>query len=339
MKNFIKPIFFFMVIFTLVLVAGCGNKSKTSNSSGDTSSREINISLPLGPDSHHAAGIKKFGEELSKLTNGRLTVKLHYNNSLGGEREVIEGMKINTIDAGIVSTGPLGGFVKEAQIFDLPYLIENEKHAYAVLDGEVGEYLAQKIEEEANIKVLGWMENGFRHNTNSVRPLNTVDDLKGIKHRTQESEVQVDTWKALGADATPMAWTEVYTALQQGVIDSQENPLPTIYDVRFYEVQKYLNLTQHVYSPAPLMMSKELFDSFSSEDQQAILKAANIATKYQRQVSMELQEKMIEALREKGMVVTKPNLSSFKEKVKPVYDKWAPQIGIDLIEKVRNTKY
>lgn len=343
MKKFMKPVLSMLAVSMLSFAIGCGSDSASGGDApagaSEPQMREINISLPLGEESHHAAGLNKFGEELSARTDGRLTVKLHYNNALGGEREVIEGMKINTIDAGISSTGPLGGFVPEIQMFDLPYLIDNEQHAYAVLDGEIGTELAKKIEEQANVKVLGWMENGFRHNTNNVRPLNTPADLNGIKHRTQESEVQVDTWTTLGANATPMAWTEVFTALQQGVIDSQENPLPTILDVRFYEVQKYLNLTQHVYSPAPLMMSKELFDSFSPEDQKAIMEAAAVATPHQRQVSMELQEKTIKALEEKGMTVTKPDLAAFKEKVQPIYDKWAPKIGAEMIEKVRNTQY
>ncbi|MDQ0337364.1 tripartite ATP-independent transporter DctP family solute receptor [Caldalkalibacillus uzonensis] len=349
MRRYFRKTYFLTLILTLALIiTGCGSDSvseqgsenaQTTNDNVNETTRVIDVSLPLGPDSHHAAGIHKFGEELERLTDGRLTINPHYNNALGGEREVIEGMSINTIDAGISSTGPLGGFVKELFLFDLPYIFENEEHVYAVLDGEIGRELAALIEEEVNVKVLGWMENGFRHNTNSVRPLNHPDDLKGIKHRTQESQVQVDTWTALGADATPMAWPEVYTALQQGVIDSQENPIPTIYDVRFYEVQDYLNLTQHVYSPAPLMMSKELFDSFSPEDQEAILEAAAIATHYQRQVSTELTKELINELEEKGMTVTRPDLEPFRQAVQPVIETWAPEVGEEMIEKVINYEY
>src|SRR5699024_10317563 len=136
-----------------------------------------------------------------------------YNNELGGEKEVIEGMGIDTVDAGLSSTGPFGGFDERLMIFDLPYLFESNEHAYKVLDGEIGEELEQILEESVDIKVLTWMENGWRHNTNSVRALETPDDLKNIKHRTQESEVQIDTWEALGANPTPMEWPEVFTSL------------------------------------------------------------------------------------------------------------------------------
>ncbi|WP_404297487.1 TRAP transporter substrate-binding protein [Halomonas sp.] len=301
--------------------------------------RVIDLSLPLGPDSQQGIGVLKFGEELERLSNGRLVIKPHYDNALGAEREVVEGMGFGIIDAGISSTGPMGGFVDEFMLFDLPYVFENHAHAYAFLDSEYGEQLAQLAEEGMNVKFLAWMENGFRHNTNSVRPIEQPSDLEGINHRTQESRVQVDTWQALGANATPMAWTEVYTALQQGVMDSQENPLPTIYDVNFYEVQDYLNMTQHVYSPAPLMMSLDLFNSFNEDDQAIILEAAQIALPVQRAASQELEQRYLVQLADLGMTVTHPDLAPFREAVKPVLENWAPTIGEDLVNAAVNFEY
>ncbi|MCE8025463.1 TRAP transporter substrate-binding protein [Billgrantia aerodenitrificans] len=301
--------------------------------------RVIDVSLPLGPDSQQGIGVLKFGEELERLSEGRLSIDPHYDNALGAEREVVEGMGFGIVDAGISSTGPMGGFVDEYLLFDLPYIFENHDHAYAFLDSEHGEHLAQLAEEGMNVKILAWMENGFRHNTNSVRELNHPDDLRGINHRTQESRVQVDTWEALGANATPMAWTEVYTALQQGVMDSQENPLPTIYDVNFYEVQDYLNMTQHVYSPAPLMMGLDLFNSFSEEDQAIILEAAQLALPVQREASQELEQRYLVQLAELGMTVTEPELDPFREAVQPVIEKWAPTVGEDLVEAAINFEY
>jgi TRAP-type transport system periplasmic protein len=319
-----------------VILTGCSGTQKGS-ASGEK--QVFDVSLPLGEGSHHDIGLKKFKEELEKLTDGRLSVKLHYNNELGGEREIVEGMGINTVDMGVSSTGPLGSFVNDIYMFDLPYLFKDTEHAYAVLDSEIGDELAAKIEEKANVKVLAWWENGIRHETNDVRPIEKPEDLKGIKHRTQESEVQVDTWRTMGADATPMAWPEVYTALQQGVMDSQENPLATILDVRFHEVQEYLNLTGHVYSPLPFMMSKQIFDSLPKDDQEAVMKAAKLATPVQRDASKRLEEESLKKLEENGMTVTKPDLEPFREAVKPVYDKWAPKINEELIEKVRNFNY
>lgn len=299
----------------------------------------LDLSLALGEGSHHHMGAQAFGDKLEELTDGRIKVEYAFNNALGGEREVVEGMSINSIDMGIASTGPIGGFVKDYFLFDMPYLFENHDHAHAVLDGEIGDDLAQKLEDTANVKVLAWMENGFRHETNSVRPINSPEDLKGIDHRTQESEVQVDTWEALGANATPMAWPEVYTALQQGVVDSQENPLPTIYDVAFYEVQDYLAMTQHVYSPAPLMMSNALYESMSDADKQAIDEAAAHALPIQRKASIDQEEEMKQKLVDEGMELTEPDLEPFRKAVEPVYEKWAPEVGEEVIEEIRNFEY
>ncbi|WP_371018295.1 TRAP transporter substrate-binding protein [Pseudalkalibacillus sp. JSM 102089] len=339
MNKILKWLTLTMLLSIGVLVTGCSADNTGGNASAGEGAKTINVSLPLGPESHHDAGVQKFKEELEKNTDGSLTVVPHYNNELGGEREVVEGMGIGTIDAGISSTGPIGGFVQEVMMWDMPYLVDEAEQAYAILDGDIGDELAEKIEKQANVVVLGWMENGFRNETNSVRPVETPEDLKGIKHRTQESKVQIDTWEAFGTNATPMAWPEVYTALQQKVMESQENPLATILDVRFYEVQDYLNLTKHVYSPAPLLMSKQLFNSFTDEEQEAIMQAAEVATKHQRKASQDMEEDVKKQLEEKGMTVTEPNLEKFKKAVEPVYEKWAPEIGEELIKKARNTEY
>lgn len=304
----------------------------TAGAAGAQDSRSFEVSLPLGPESHQAVGVLKFGEELERLSEGRLTIRPQYDNALGAEREVVEGMGLGLIDMGITSTGPMGGFVNDFLLFDLPYIFTTPEAAYGFLDGEHGAAMAANLEADAGVKILGWMENGFRHNTNNVRPLNSPDDLAGIRHRTQESRVQVDTWTALGADASPMAWTEVFTALQQGVIDSQENPVPTIYDVKFYDVQRYLNLTQHVYSPAPLMMGAQLFNSLSEADQAIVLEAAAIATPIQREASQRMEQELIEELEGLGMTVTRPDLEPFRERVQPVIDQWKDTVGAELVE-------
>lgn len=343
MKNIRNLFLTLTIVLSLILMTGCGSNTSSSkpvNAEGSNGEKIVfDASLPLGEGSHHAIGLEKFREELERLTDGRLSIKLHYNNELGGEREITEGMGINTIDMGLASTGPLGSFVNDFYMFDLPYLFKDVEHAYAVLDSEIGEELAQKLEQTANVEVLAWWENGQRHETNSVRPIEKPADMEGIKHRTQESEVQVDTWRAFGADATPMAWPEVYTGLQQGVIESQENPLATILDVRFFEVQDYLNLTGHVYSPLPFMMSKQLFESLSAEDQEAVKEAAKIATSTQREASKRLEAEALKKLEENGMTVTEPDLEAFSKAVEPVYEKWAPKINEELIDKVRNFEY
>lgn len=299
-------------------------------------SRTFDVSLALGAQSHHAVGVHKFGEELERLSEGRLKIRPHYDNALGAEREVVEGIGLGLIDMGVTSTGPMGGFTSEFLLFDLPYIFRDHAHAHGFLDSEHGDALAQRLQEAAGVKIIGWMENGFRYETNSVRPINALEDLKGIKHRTQESSVQVDTWTALGTNAAPMAWTEVFTALQQGVMESQENPIPTIYDVKFNEVQDYLAMTQHVYSPAPLMIGAQLFDSLSPEDQAIVLEAARIATPVQREASREMDERLVGELEALGMEVTRPDLAPFREAVQPVIDKWKDTVGTELVDAAAN---
>ncbi|ANG62206.1 C4-dicarboxylate ABC transporter substrate-binding protein [Marinobacterium aestuarii] len=322
MRNFV-----FATAATISFMAGTAVAQETE---------VFDVSLPLGPTSHHAVGVLKFGEELERLSGGRLTIRPHYDNALGGEREVVEGISFGLIDMGISSTGPMGGFVDDFMLFDLPYVFTSPEQAYGFLDGQYGDGLAQKLDDQAGVKILGWMENGFRHNTNSVRALNTPDDLAGIRHRTQESRVQVDTWSALGANASPMAWTEVFTALQQGVMDSQENPIATIYDVKFYEVQKYLNLTGHVYSPAPLMMGSKLFNSLPDQDQAIVLEAAATAVQVQREASQLMEQQLITKLEELGMVVTRPDLALFRERVQPVIEQWKGTVGAELVNAAIN---
>lgn len=318
-----------VAVASLVLSACGAITSKDENYEGT-----INFSLALGQDSYHHKGGIAFAEKLSELTDGRIKVKFYFNNALGGEREVVEGMSINSIQMGMASTGPMGGFVPSFMLFDMPYLFEDLDHVYSVLDGEIGEELADEFLETANVRILSWTENGFRYETNSKKPIKTPNDLKGIKHRTQESAAQIQTWSALGTDAIPMAWPEVYTALQQGVIDSQENPIATIADVRFFEVQKYIAMTQHVYSPAPIMISEKYFQSFSSADQKAILEAGEYATGVQREASAVDEKKALQMLLDNGMEKTEIDRDAFVDATEPVREAWKNRIPRNLVERV-----
>lgn len=294
----------------------------------------INFSLALGPDSHHHRGGVAFADRLAELTEGRLDVAFHYNNALGGEREVVEGMSVNAIQMGIASTGPITGFVPSYVLFDMPYIFEDPEHAYRVLDGEVGDELAEELVDTTGVKILGWAENGFRYLTNSSRPVIEPEDLTGIRHRTQESSAQLATWRAFGANAMPMAWPEVYTGLQQGVIDSQENPVATIVDMRFDQVQDYLSLTQHVYSPAPIMISQRYLESFAEADQEAIQEAASYATDRQREFSLEMEQEGLKILEERGMQIDDIDRGAFEEAAQPVIEEWQESVPRNLIQRV-----
>jgi len=328
-----------ITVLSLALI-GCGSGSGNTTDKNAAKSEPIifDLSIPEPEGAKFDIAAKAFKEELERLTNQQLSVKIHYNNTFGGEREVYEMMGMNTFDMGINSTGPIGNWVKEFNMFDLPFLFENKQHAYAVLDGEIGHELAKKFEEAANVKILGWVENGFV-STSSNKAINKVEDVSGMKIRVQENEVQIDTWKAYGADATPMAWGEVFTGLQQGVIDGHSNSLATIKSSKIYEVQSHVAMLEDRYSPATIAISKGLFDSLSPEQQDAVLKAAKYAVPIGRKANQEKIDEARAFLKEEGIQITNPDIESFKAKIKPVYDKWAPQIGKEFIDKVKTNKY
>ncbi|OKL36420.1 TRAP transporter substrate-binding protein DctP [Domibacillus mangrovi] len=321
-------------------LAGCGASSDSANDSEKDTGKQIvlDLSIPEPEGAKFDIAAKAFKEELENLTDDQMSVKIHYNNALGGEREVFELMGINSLDMGIISAGPMGGWVTEFNMFDLPFLLDNREHAYAVLDGEIGDELSQKFEDAAQVKVLGWVENGFVA-TSSNNAINSVKDVKGLKVRVQENEVQIDTWKAFGADPTPMAWTEVFTGLQQGVIDGHSNSLATIQSSKIYEVQSHVALIEDRFSPAPIAISKGIFDGLTEDQQEAVLKAAEYAEPIGRQANQDKIAEASEFIQKEGVVITEPDRESFKAKVEPVYEKWAPKIGEDMIDRVQNFEY
>ncbi|MEJ8543868.1 TRAP transporter substrate-binding protein DctP [Brevibacillus borstelensis] len=344
-----KTVKWLSVITALALtLAGCGGGASTNpagagssgNASGSGSGEKkvFDLSIPEPEGAKFDIAAKAFKEELERLTDGQLSVKIHYNNSFGGEREVFEMMGINSLHMGLISAGPMGNWVKEFNMFDLPFLFENLDHAHAVLGGEIGDELAQKFEQAANVKILGWMENGFV-STTSNKPLAKAEDVSHMKIRVQENEVQIDTWKAYGADPTPMAWTEVFTALQQKVIDGHSNSPATIKSSKIYEVQSHVTLLEDRYSPAPLAMSKALFDSLTPEQQEAVTKAAKYAVPIGRKANQDKIDEAMAFFKEQGIAIVTPDKASFKAKVDSVYEKWAPQIGKEMIDKVRTYKY
>ena len=213
------------------------------------------MNISVAQNSHYGVAVDTFAREVEKRTNGRYKVQNFYAGALGAERESIEGVQLGTLDLTLTSTGPLPNFVPEVAILDIPFLFRDYAHARAVLDGPIGQEMLQKFPPKG-IVALAWAENGFRHMTNSKRPVNGPDDLKGLKMRTMENPIHIQAYKQFGILPTPMAFTEVYTALQQGTVDGQENPLSVITAAKLDQVQKNLTLTGHVYSPALILMNK-----------------------------------------------------------------------------------
>jgi tripartite ATP-independent transporter DctP family solute receptor len=298
----------------------------------------MKISISTAQNSHQGVAIDTFAREVEKRTNGRYKVQTFYSGSLGGERESIEAVQLGTQELTFTSTGPVPNFVPETKILDVPFLFRDKAHARAVLDGPIGQDLLKPFEAKG-MKALAWAENGFRHMTNSKRSVNTPEDLKGLKMRTMENPVHIAAYKSFGIVTTPMAFPEVFTALQQGTVDGQENPLSVIIAAKFDQVQKHLSLTGHVYSPCVLLMNKAAFDKLSAADKQAFLDAAKEATKANRARVDEDDAKGVADLRAKGMtVIDNVDKTKFVQALAPVNAEFEKQFGKANIDRIRNFK-
>jgi len=287
-------------------------------------------------DSFHLAA-EKFKALTEKYTNGSVTVTIFPNAKLGDERTLLERMKMGIVDAGIITNGPIINFVPRFGAIDLPFLFRNPEHAYKVLDGSIGQGLFADLEKQG-WKGLAWAERGFRNLTNSKKAVNSPDDVKGLKIRVMQNPVYVDSFKALGANAVPMAWTEALTALQQGTVDGQENPLNVIVAFKLNESQKYMAITRHAYAPAPILMSMVTWKKLNPDQQKAVVKAAQEAAVYERAFNNASEKLWVKELEGKGMKVTTPDLKPFLAAVKPVYDAYTPKFGKDFIAAIQNTK-
>lgn len=287
-------------------------------------------------DAFHVAA-EKFKELVEKNSQGAITVTIFPNAKLGDERTLLERMKMGIVDAGIITNGPIINFVPSFGVIDLPFLFRDPNHAYKVLDGSIGQKLMADLEAQG-WKGLAFAERGFRNLTNSKRPVKTPEDVKGLKIRVMQNPVYVDSFKALGANAVPMAWTEVLTALQQGTVDGQENPLNVIMAFKLYETQKYLSITRHAYAPAPIIMSMNTWKKLTPAQQAIVKKAAQDAAEFERAWDNKMEAEWLKDLKAKGMVVATPDLKAFRAAVKPVYDAYTPKYGKALIEAIQNTK-
>jgi tripartite ATP-independent transporter DctP family solute receptor len=298
----------------------------------------MKISISIAQNSHQGVGIDAFAREVEKRTGGRYKVQAFYSGSLGGERESIEAVQLGTQELTLTSTGPVPNFVPAARILDIPFLFRDKAHARAVLDGPIGQDMLKEFEPKG-FKALAWAENGIRHMTNSKRAVNSPEDLKGLKMRTMENPVHVAAYKGFGIITTPMAFPEVFTALQQGTVDGQENPLSVIMAAKFDQVQKHLSLTGHVYSPAIFLMNKAAFDKLAPADQKHFLDAAVEATKANRARVDEDDARGAAELRSKGMqVIDNVDKAKFQAALAPVYADFEKQFGKANIDRIRDFK-
>jgi tripartite ATP-independent transporter DctP family solute receptor len=278
-------------------------------------------------------GMEKFAEVVTAKSGGKIKVNQFPGGVLGGDAANVSALQGGTIEIVSLNSGILASQAKEFGVYDFPFMFANPKEADAVVDGSFGKMLHQKLEPKGIVGLAYW-ELGFRNITNSRRPITKVEDISGLKLRVIPNAINVDWVKALGANPTPLAFPEVYAALEQKAIDGQENPATVINANKLYEVQKHLVLTNHQYNPQSVIFSKKIWDTLSNEEKKILTDAAVEATKFQRQASREQAGAALDNLKKSGMQVTElspAEVAKFRDKMKPVIAKHSEVVGAETV--------
>jgi TRAP-type transport system periplasmic protein len=295
----------------------------------------LKIGYVLPTTSHYGYAVSVLQEEVAKRTQGRYRLEAFPSGALGGEREMVEGAQLGTLDLVLTSTGPVTNFVPDVGVLDLPFLFRDAAHAHQVLDSKIGQDLLAKFQSNGLVG-LAWTDQSFRHLTNSKRPVVTPEDAKGLKVRTMENPVHILAFRTIGANPTPMAFPEVFGALQQGAIDGQEQAIPGSASTKMSQVQKYLSLTGHFFSPAVFIMSPKSFNKLSAEDKKNFLDAGKAASMAMREYMREADAKGIEQMRKEGMqVVDNVDKKKFEAAFQPAYVEYAKKYGQANIDAIR----
>lgn len=333
-------------VLAMSLIAGCGSTGATSQQSGDSgeivSQTEEAVSekrvLQLGyaepevENNHNFYFASRFKEYVEEFSGGTIEIQIVGNNQLGTEQEMMEGMQMGSNDLALVINMVAGSFVPQCRLYDLPYMYPDAESAYKVIDSEVGEQV-QAAAEDQGLVLLGQGLQGFRHILNNDTPIRTLEDIKGLKIRTPESELYMDAFKAMGANPVPISGTEVYTALQQGTCDGVELPYAPVVTQNFYEVCKYLSTTGHFFSADDLFMSKSVLESFTEEEQGWFREAGKLAAQAQRAFMAEEEAVYRQTLIDNGMEINDDvDKEAFRTAMEPIYEKYADQIGADLVD-------
>lgn len=298
----------------------------------------IKAGIDHGPTHSFTQAMERFGAILEKKRPGEYKVQVYASAQLGNERIMQEALTLGSLE--MVVTGIVNIYEPKFSLLEAPFLFRDREHILKFQRSEAMQRIASSLPGKG-LRMLGIVENGYRHITNNKRPINSVDDLKGLKVRTPESIAQVETFRALGALPTPMPFAELYNALRQGIVDGQENPLQNIYDAKFYEAQKYLALTGHIYNSAYVLISEQFYRKQKPEQQKAIREAVEEATLWQFKYVEELDKKLLGMLKEKGMQVTTPDQAAFRASTAPAYEAIIAKVGPDsraILDEIRAIK-
>ncbi|MFG5777297.1 TRAP transporter substrate-binding protein [Comamonas sp. J-3] len=300
--------------------------------------KEVKIGYALAVNSHFGAGANAWAESVEKSTNGAFKFKQFPSSALGGERELIEGLQLGTVEAAIVSTGALSNFVPDVGAVDIPFLFRDTAHARAVMDGPFGQELLAKFQKRGLV-ALAWGEQGFRHLSNNKRAVANVADMKGLKIRVTENPVHITAFRTLGASPTPMSWPEVIGALQQGTIDGQENPISVLSSAKLWQVQKHLTLTAHVYAPMAILVSPGFWGTLNDAQKAAFTEGAKKGAAASRVFVDTVEKKGVEEAKSHGMqVVEKVDQAAFRTALEPAYKEYAKKFGQKTLDQITNTK-
>ena len=287
------------------------------------------------PESHpQAVAMTKFVELAAKYTNDNVQIKAFHTATLGSDEKQLQAVQSGTQEFYIGTLAPFSTRIKEVQVWDLPFMFANTKEVYALLDGPSSKKIFDQL-ESAGVHGLMWTGMGFRDLSNSKRPVTKLEDIDGLKIRVMANPVALDTWKTLGANAVPMAFAEVFTALEIKAIDGQENPLQHMYSNKMQEVQKFISLSNHVYTPVALLVSNKFWDGLSQSDKDGIQKAADEAKLLQRKLLDDGDKDVIDKFKAAGVevdAIPPAELIKIQDKVKSVVAKFAPKIGEDFIK-------
>ncbi len=296
----------------------------------------IRIASVTGPAHHHNVSLRWYADRVAARDVG-LTIEVLDGAQLGGERDYIEGMMLGSIQMAQVSTAPVSGFIPEFDLFSLPYLIRDTDHFKNVVTGPVGDKFSE-LAEERGLKILAWFDNGYRNVFNKVRPVVTPEDMDGLKIRVMESPLMVNTLNAMGGSATPMSYSELYTALEQGVLDGGENAAGNVLNDKFYEVSGYFSMTQHFRPPGIVAISMGTWNGLTAEQQAVLTEEAAALQDYEIKLTSEVGAAAVEELKAKGMEINEADVAAFRERMGPVYEDFIAKQGAELLEMVQNTQ-
>ncbi|WP_373558537.1 TRAP transporter substrate-binding protein DctP [Bacillus sp. FJAT-45350] len=334
-------------VIGMMALTGCGGSDDASTAPAgegqdpvENTGEEFVIKIGhIGPPTHsYTLGIEALAEAIEEETNGQVKFEIYPGGQLGGERDMVEQVQLGSLDMGVYTSAPASNFVKELAVLDLPMIFRNHQHAYDTLDGEVGQELLGLI-DNAGFKGLAFWENGMRHVITNGVQVRSAEDIKGMKMRAIENDLVLETYRALGSDPTPIAWPEVHTSLQQGVVDGLDNAYGVIHSTGIYEVQEYLSEVGLYYAAAVLIMNEDKFNSLPADIQEVFVRLGQEYAHVQRKMTTDDEEKQKAELvvLEDGLEILEfdeVDVESFREAVQPVYDKFGSQFG-DLVERIQ----